>query len=124
MSSSPFQSRIVAMSCKANDFGLGGHAPRLVRASRFFSLLLLLSGVSCNSQPAQHAQKQGGAESDSELDSKSEASDPPVLFDAPKFKLTDQNGQAFGANELRGRVWIADFMFTRCTATCPRQTAR
>ncbi|HEY2249871.1 MAG TPA: FG-GAP-like repeat-containing protein, partial [Planctomycetaceae bacterium] len=49
---------------------------------------------------------------------------PPPLFDAPQFQLTDETGAAFGSDELRGRVWIANFMFTKCAATCPQQTAR
>lgn len=49
---------------------------------------------------------------------------PPVLFDAPEFKLTDQTGAPFGTDQLRGRVWVVNFIFTRCTATCPQQTAR
>lgn len=49
---------------------------------------------------------------------------PRVLFDAPRFQLTDQNGKSFGSSELSGNVWIATFMFTHCVATCPKQTAR
>ena len=49
---------------------------------------------------------------------------PPILLAAPEFALTDQAGTAYGSKDLKGHVWIANFMFTRCTATCPRQTAR
>ncbi len=52
-----------------------------------------------------------------------ESAGPPVLFKAPEFELTDQSGTQFGTGILRGRVWVANFMFTQCTATCPRQTA-
>lgn len=48
----------------------------------------------------------------------------PVLFPAPTFELTDQNGGTFSSTELAGRVWIANFMFTQCQATCPRQTSK
>ena len=30
----------------------------------------------------------------------------PVLGDAPAFDLADQNGRAFGARDVRGRVWL------------------
>src|SRR5262249_2855433 len=30
----------------------------------------------------------------------------------------------FGSDDLKGNVWVANFMFTHCTATCPRQTER
>ncbi len=49
---------------------------------------------------------------------------PPVLLKAPVFELSSQDGAAFGTDELGGRVWVANFMFTQCTATCPRQTAK
>ena len=44
------------------------------------------------------------------------------LFAAPSFQLVDQNGQPFGSDDLRGKVWIADFIFTHCGNTCPRMT--
>lgn len=47
----------------------------------------------------------------------------PVLWDAPAFTLTDQNGQAASLEMLAGHVWIADFIFTRCTRVCPLLTA-
>ncbi|YCM45240.1 FG-GAP-like repeat-containing protein [Verrucomicrobiaceae bacterium 227] len=46
-----------------------------------------------------------------------------VLSSLPDFSLTDQSGQAYGSKELLGRVWIADFIFTRCPSSCPMQTA-
>jgi cytochrome oxidase Cu insertion factor (SCO1/SenC/PrrC family) len=48
----------------------------------------------------------------------------PVLLNIPKFQLVDQAGEDFGSDKLLGHVWIANFMFTRCMATCPRQTAK
>ena len=42
---------------------------------------------------------------------------------APTFELTDQFGETFGTDELRGKLWVANFIFTRCKATCPAQTA-
>lgn len=42
---------------------------------------------------------------------------------APNFELTDQSGEKFGSADLRGKVWIVNFIFTRCKATCPAQTA-
>ena len=47
----------------------------------------------------------------------------PVLFDAPPFTLTDQDGKPFGSDWLRGHVWVADFVFTHCTSFCPVMTA-
>jgi protein SCO1/2 len=44
---------------------------------------------------------------------------PPVLGTLPAFALTDQDGRAFGTGELRGKVWVADFIFTACQGSCP-----
>jgi protein SCO1/2 len=41
----------------------------------------------------------------------------------PEFSLTERSGKATGLGELRGKVWIADFIYTTCTDTCPLQTA-
>ena len=46
------------------------------------------------------------------------------LFAAPSFQLVDQNGQPFGSDDLRGKVWIADFIFTHCAGPCPIMTSR
>ena len=48
----------------------------------------------------------------------------PVIRAVPEFSLTDQNGQTVTNDDLRGRIWIADFIFTRCKGPCPLMTAR
>lgn len=40
------------------------------------------------------------------------------------FSLTDQSGRPFGSADLKGKVWVADFIFTRCQGPCPLQSAR
>jgi protein SCO1/2 len=49
---------------------------------------------------------------------------PDVIGNAPEFALLDQVGAPFGSAELRDRLWVANFIFTRCTHTCPRLSAR
>lgn len=46
----------------------------------------------------------------------------PVMGTVPEFSLIDQNGQPFAGSRLTGKVWVANFMFTSCAATCPRQS--
>jgi len=48
---------------------------------------------------------------------------PAVLAALPAFRLTDQDGSPFGSRELEGKVWVASFVFTRCTTVCPAVTA-
>ena len=46
------------------------------------------------------------------------------LFSAPAFELIDQNGKPFGTADLRGKVWIADFIFINCGGPCPIMTSK
>jgi protein SCO1/2 len=48
----------------------------------------------------------------------------PVLWQVPPFSFVDQNGRFTTAEDLRGHLWIADFVFTRCTTICPLITAK
>lgn len=38
------------------------------------------------------------------------------------FELTDQRGQAFSSDALKGKFWVADFIFTTCPGPCPVMT--
>jgi protein SCO1 len=50
---------------------------------------------------------------------------PPVIGAVPEFVLTDQEGRRFeSGTALRGRPWVANFIFTRCTTVCPAFTGR
>ncbi|WP_099157746.1 SCO family protein [Virgibacillus ndiopensis] len=39
------------------------------------------------------------------------------------FEATNQNGETVSFSDLKGKVWIADFIFTNCTSVCPPMTA-
>ena len=54
------------------------------------------------------------------MDDQPQAGEPlPRLDLIPVFELTDQSGNTFGLNDLRGKVWVVDTIFTRCSAVCP-----
>lgn len=40
------------------------------------------------------------------------------------FALTNQFDQKFGSENLAGKIWIADFVFTRCHGPCPIISSR
>ena len=42
----------------------------------------------------------------------------------PDFSLTERSGKKITASDLAGRVWIADFIFTRCAGPCPLMSNR
>jgi len=48
----------------------------------------------------------------------------PTLWPVPPFRLVDQDGHPRTAEELRGSVWIADFLFTSCRSVCPVLSAK
>ena len=45
-------------------------------------------------------------------------------YPAAEFALTDQDGKPLGSKDLRGRVYLADFIFTTCGDACPRMSRR
>ncbi|HEY2031505.1 MAG TPA: SCO family protein [Myxococcales bacterium] len=50
--------------------------------------------------------------------------EPPVLAELPQFSLVDEDGKAVHRDDLLGKVWIADFVFTSCADACPRMQAK
>lgn len=47
---------------------------------------------------------------------------PPGYGQVADFTLTNQNGGTVTLADLRGQVWVADIIFTRCEGPCPRMT--
>lgn len=43
----------------------------------------------------------------------------PELMPIGEFSLTAQDGSALGSADLRGKVYVADFIFTSCPTICP-----
>src|SRR5690348_6284344 len=39
------------------------------------------------------------------------------------FALTERGGRTVTNADLAGKVWVASFVFTRCTGPCPQVTA-
>jgi protein SCO1 len=50
--------------------------------------------------------------------------EPDVYGTVPSFTLTERSGRQVTAEDLAGRPWIADFVFTRCQGICPALTSR
>jgi cytochrome oxidase Cu insertion factor (SCO1/SenC/PrrC family) len=48
----------------------------------------------------------------------------PIYGRVPDFTLTNQSGATVRLADLRGRVWLADVIFTRCAGPCPKMTGR
>jgi protein SCO1/2 len=41
------------------------------------------------------------------------------ISQVPAFQLTDQAGKSITLEDLKGKIWAANFIFTRCKGPCP-----
>lgn len=48
----------------------------------------------------------------------------PPIAEVPDFSFTTQEGKMLTKADLLGKVWVADFIFTRCAGPCPIMTSR
>jgi protein SCO1/2 len=51
------------------------------------------------------------------------ASDLKRLNIVPPFALTERSGKTITNNQLFGKIWVADFIYTTCPGPCPLVTA-
>ncbi|HET7578814.1 MAG TPA: SCO family protein [Bacillales bacterium] len=90
-----------------------------------FLLVLGLAGC-CSADPNKNAQS-GSSGVEKSAGSGSKAQHAMSLANAnwhvADFKYTDENGKPFGLSDLKGKVWLADMIFTSCTSICPVTTA-
>jgi protein SCO1 len=52
------------------------------------------------------------------------ASRLPNYGRVPDFQMTDSEGHPFDSKLLKGKVWIADFIYTNCPGPCSRMTSQ
>ncbi len=41
------------------------------------------------------------------------------VMQAPDFSFQDRTGRVFSSSELKGKVWVVDFIFAHCAGSCP-----
>lgn len=44
---------------------------------------------------------------------------PEVMFSLPDYALVDHQERPFTPETLRGKIWVAGFVFTSCPSSCP-----
>ncbi|WP_235616070.1 SCO family protein [Metasolibacillus fluoroglycofenilyticus] len=42
----------------------------------------------------------------------------PLNWELKEFIFTNQENQEFGLADLKGKIWVADFVFTNCATVC------
>ncbi len=52
-----------------------------------------------------------------------EPAPPDLDYPVGSFSLTERSGRTVTEKDLLGKVWVASFVFTRCTGPCPAVTA-
>jgi len=46
----------------------------------------------------------------------------PVIGNIPDFEFVNSEGETIKLTSLKGKVWVADFIFTTCNMACPIMT--
>lgn len=52
-----------------------------------------------------------------------QAIEDPLNWEIEDFTFTNQENEEFGLSDLKGEVWVADFVFTNCTTVCLPMTS-
>jgi protein SCO1 len=47
-----------------------------------------------------------------------------VFHTIPAWTLTDENDKPFDGESLKGKIYVADFFFTRCGSICPKMSSQ
>jgi protein SCO1 len=55
---------------------------------------------------------------------KKRASELPNYGTVPTFQMTDSEGHGFDSKILKGKLWVADFIYTNCPGPCSRMTSQ
>ncbi|ASB88802.1 SCO family protein [Bacillus sonorensis] len=47
----------------------------------------------------------------------------PLNYDVQSFSFQNQDNKTVSLDSLKGKVWVADFIFTNCNTICPPMTS-
>ncbi len=56
------------------------------------------------------------------LNYKGKENELPEIGMVPEFEFVNSEQEMITLNNLKGKVWVADFIFTTCTMACPMMT--
>lgn len=93
----------------------------------FVGLLFALGLAGCGLMNSPHHMKMNDKTQSTSAGNGSQAQHAVALaqanWEVANFDYTDENQQPFGLKDLKGRVWLADMIFTHCQSICPVTTA-
>ncbi|WP_124727082.1 SCO family protein [Staphylospora marina] len=95
---------------------------RLVMAPAVLAATMALVLAGCDSSGKQAGHEHHGT-SEQEAPQTTNNDVSSLNWRVPDFTFTDQGGKPFGLKDLKGKFWLADFVFTRCPDVCPPMTA-
>lgn len=91
------------------------------------SLLLALGLAGCGSDTPEAQQNEQSKNSDTNQKDGADSEHATILANAgwtiEPFRFTDENGKQFGMSDLKGKIWLANMIFTSCETVCPPMTA-
>lgn len=77
-----------------------------------YSLPRFIPAIDSTSGEIKMAKRLNRRWNESELDT--------VFQTIPSFQLTDEHGNVFTSKRLQGKIYVANFFFTRCGTICPK----
>jgi protein SCO1 len=80
--------------------------------------------VICSVLVRRHSSRPNGAKVTSSVPGALSSQGLPEYGALPRMSLIDQDGKPFTLERMRGRVWIANFIFTTCPMACPLLSQR
>jgi protein SCO1 len=110
----------------------GHNAIIILMAIASFGATLLISMTVMRQQQRHSAGAGAGSVSGAEANASAAiVRDPAADIQGPQnlgqlapFSLVTSDGQPLTEKSLAGKIWIVDFIFTRCSGPCPRMTSR
>jgi protein SCO1 len=91
----------------------------------FISLFVLLLLASCKNETKPQIEKQLPYYNTADFTPQwldDTASKNIAIHSIPSFSFTNQNGETVTEKTVEGKIYVADFFFTRCPGICPRLT--